>query len=139
MSGKSIPAWGRIEVDRFLEEGQSFTPMLEVEARRVPSNRTWDGPHGSVLSAKTGDWLLTDGRSEWVVTNEIFQSTYEKLTGLRYKKTARVRARRLNRAVLVNTIEGRVEAWPGDWVVQNPSGDYWPIRHDDFTRRYRLS
>ena len=36
----------------------------------------------------------------------------------------------------VRTLEGRVWANPGDYIIRGPEGDIWPVRKDIFEKTY---
>ena len=39
-------------------------------------------------------------------------------------------------SLAVETLHGTVLAAPGDWIVQGPGGDYWPITDERFRATY---
>ena len=41
--------------------------------------------------------------------------------------------------MVVRTREGRATAGPGDWVVEAPTGERWPVRDEQFRWSYRPS
>ena len=40
---------------------------------------------------------------------------------------------------MVRTKEGKATARRGDWVVEAPTGERWPVRHEQFDWSYRPS
>ena len=42
----------------------------------------------------------------------------------------------VNQLVAGYTLEGRVTAAEGDWVVRGEQGEKWPVPADEFARRY---
>jgi hypothetical protein len=38
----------------------------------------------------------------------------------------------------IDTLEGRMHASPGDWVVTGVDGERWPVKPDIFARTYEL-
>ena len=46
---------------------------------------------------------------------------------------------RSSEAVVVRTKEGKATARPGDWVVEAPTGERWPVRDEQFGWSYRPS
>ena len=45
--------------------------------------------------------------------------------------------RAVREAVVVRTKEGKATARPGDWVVEAPTGERWPVRDVQFKWSYR--
>jgi hypothetical protein len=41
-------------------------------------------------------------------------------------------ARQVREAVVIRTKEGHATASPGDWVVEGPGGERWPVRAEQF-------
>lgn len=128
----------RAEIDDLCLAAPHYVSRITVEARRLDSDRDWESGRGSHLSASAGDWLLTDGSSEWTVSAGIFEETYTGLGDGRYQKTAPVRAAQLDEDVQVPTLEGIASLCRGDWLLMNPDGDVWPVGAQEFQRRYRL-
>lgn len=91
------------------------------------------------LDGQPGDWLITDGNSSWPVDAAIFAKTYQRVAGDRYIKVANVMAIQLDEPFVVITLEGRAEAVAGDYLVQGPEGEAWPIRQAEFEATYRLA
>lgn len=127
----------RAEIDRLCLAAPHYVSRITVEARRLESDRDWKSGRGSHLSASAGDWLLTDGSSEWTVIAGVFEETYTALGGGEYRKTAPVRAAQLDEDVQVPTLEGTASLCRGDWLLMNPDGDVWPVGDQEFQRRYR--
>jgi hypothetical protein len=87
-----------------------------------------------------GDWRVVDGAGNVrTVTDPDFQSSHEPLGDGRWRRVGSYRAWQVAEAVLVRTKEGRATAQPGDWVVEAPTGDRWPVRDSQFLWSYRPS
>jgi hypothetical protein len=65
-----------------------------------------------------------------------FQASHAPLDGHRWRRVGVVRAWRVSETTVVRTIEGRALAQPGDWIVQGPGGERWPVRHEQFSQGY---
>jgi hypothetical protein len=90
------------------------------------------------LSAGAGDWEVSDGDSPpWSVADEIFRSTYSSLGGDRWERRGEVMARPAVRGEVIETLEGRVVADEGDYVIEGEGGEQWPVPGTEFVRRYR--
>lgn len=126
----------KAEINGLCLTAPRYVSRLTVEARRLETSRDWTSGRGSHLSASAGDWLLTDGSSEWTVDADVFEETYTALGDGMYRKTALVRAAQLDEAVQVPTLEGSAGLCRGDWLLMNPDGDVWPVGDEEFQRRY---
>ncbi len=40
--------------------------------------------------------------------------------------------------VFINTLEGRMEASPGDWIIKGVAGEFYPCKPDIFEATYEL-
>ena len=136
MPAEPDTTWSPSDVTRFLDGAPSYSSRLTVTAERLPAQRTWETAPGSTLTARVGDWLVSDGEKDWSVAAQIFDETYSDLGGGRYAKTAVVVARQLPAKATILTLEGPAAAEAGDWLVRNPGGDVWPVPHAEFGRRY---
>lgn len=136
MPAKPDTTWSASEVNRFLDGAPSYSSRLTVTAEQLTVQRTWETASGSTLTARAGDWLVSDGETDWSVAAQIFDDTYSGLGGGRYAKTAVVVARQLPAKAVIQTLEGPAVAEAGDWLVRNPGGDVWPVPHAEFDRRY---
>jgi hypothetical protein len=38
----------------------------------------------------------------------------------------------------INTLEGVMQASPGDWIVQGLQGERWPVKPDIFEQTYEI-
>lgn len=124
------------EAATLLADAELFVSTVTVSAEKLPEARTWETETGSRLTAKAGDWWLTQGDRHWSVAADVFAATYEASGDSTYRKAAPIRAVRLPAPVTVATLEGDATANMGDWLVQNPSGEVWPVPADVFARIY---
>ena len=56
----------------------------------------------------------------------------------RWQRVGVFRAWQVAEAVVLRTKEGSATARPGDWVVEGPGGERWPVSDGQFRRSYRL-
>lgn len=124
------------DIARLLANASIYRSKAIVRATRVQQDTTWTASGGNTLSANTGDWWVVDGNDKWSVTDDVFVRTYERLAAGRYRKSATVSAARIDAPFAVQTLEGLACGRPGDWLVQNPTGECWPVPHAIFSRRY---
>lgn len=126
------------DVVGLLRAARTYRSTAVVGAVRLDASRTWHTDRGSELSADPGDWVLTDGATEWTVDDAVFRSTYRRRPDGRFEKHGVVRAVRVDRAVAVPTLEGTAAAEAGDWVLSGSSGDLWPVTDVYFRGHYVL-
>jgi hypothetical protein len=89
------------------------------------------------MRAAAGDWEVTDGeRPSWSVRDDIFRSTYERISKNRWRKIGFVQARPARDGETVQTLEGPVVAPTGGWVVKGTHEDEWIVPADVFARHY---
>jgi hypothetical protein len=125
------------ELREALRTAPTYRATGRVQARRLGSRRDWSTERGSELSAVAGSWELTDGTGRvWTVADEVFRDTYARRPDGSYTKVARVRAVRLRAPCAVPTLEGEARAEAGDWLLQNPGGDAWPVTDEYFRNHY---
>lgn len=123
-----------------MSEKGSYRRIGVVTARRLQTGTTWRTANGELLQAKAGDWLVFDqSGGERVIANCPFLATHKLLSGDSWERCARVEARRAKRAESVMTLEGPVEALPGDWIVTDESGNTWPVPDSHFRTSYVVS
>jgi len=56
--------------------------------------------------------------------------------GHRWARTGEVRAWRVGEPTTVVTLEGPATAAAGDWIVQGPGGERWPVPAGQFERSH---
>lgn len=88
------------------------------------------------MTGEAGDWLVSDGHSEWTVSASAFTSTYGRTADGRWRKSGFVRATKLEAPWEVETNEGLASAHEGDWLVTDHTGNAWPVSAAEFNRRY---
>ena len=109
----------------------------EVTAVQRHRAWTWTSDSGNTMHAAAGDWEVTDGyRPSWSVRDDIFRSTYEHIDGNRWRQTGFVRARLARDGETIQSLEGRVVAPPGGWVVKGTHGEEGAVAADVFARHY---
>eukprot|EP01006_Ploeotia_vitrea_P007652 TRINITY_DN1771_c0_g1_i1.p1 TRINITY_DN1771_c0_g1~~TRINITY_DN1771_c0_g1_i1.p1 ORF type:complete len:798 (+),score=383.68 TRINITY_DN1771_c0_g1_i1:124-2517(+) len=91
--------------------------------------------------SKRGDWVIVgSGDDVYTCDAEIFEKTYEKVDGDEpnmYRKTGYTLAREMDKAFLIQTLEGTEHGAAGDFLAQNPvDGEQWPIDAETFKRTY---
>lgn len=123
-------------VATLLADAELYASTVTVSAERLTQARTWETETGSRLAAKAGDWWVTRGARQWSVAADVFDVTYVAAGNSTYRKTAPVRAVQLSAPVTLRTLEGDATANSGDWLVQNPSGEVWPVPADVFAQTY---
>jgi len=113
-----------------------YTRVGTVIAERRESRWTWASPSGATMQADAGDWLVQEDGASWSVRDEIFQSSYQHLSGHRWRRRGTVLARTAEPGETIDTLEGPTVAADGDWVVKGGQGDQWPVPGDVFARHY---
>lgn len=89
------------------------------------------------LTTDAGGWLVSDDESSWPVAEDIFAATYKQV-GDKYIKLASVHAKAMNQDFVVTTLEGSAKGKAGDYLVQGPAGEAWPIQKAVFEKNYSL-
>jgi hypothetical protein len=118
----------------------TFRRIGEVRAQRITAGRPWTRPSGDVMSGASGDWQVRDDfGDERTVRDPEFVVTHEPLGGDRWRRVGTVRAWRVSDATVVRTLEGRAVAAAGDWIVQGPGGERWPVTDEQFSRGCRAA
>jgi hypothetical protein len=85
-----------------------------------------------------GDWQVIDDDGDIrTITNPEFLASHEHLAGDTWRRSGILRAWQVTERILIRTKEGNATARPGDWIVQGPAGERWPVRDDQFRRSYR--
>ena len=114
-----------------------FERVGDIEASQLSEPLAWTNG-GEQMHGFAGDWRVTDDAGNVrTVTDPDFQSSHEPLGGGRWRRVGRHRAWQVREAVVIRTKEGKATARPGDWVVEAPTGERWPVRDDQFRSSYR--
>jgi len=117
---------------------RDFRRIGEVRAERLTADQSWTHSSGDQLTGACGDWkVIDDNGHERTVRDQEFRATHELLDGDRWRRTSAVRAWRVSEITVLRTIEGKAMARPGDWIVQGPRGERWPVTDEQFMRGYR--
>ena len=117
---------------------QQFRRTGTVIAEQRSDPWQWVTRSGETVQAAGGDWIVreNDGVETWSVRDDIFRSRYEHIGGDTWRRHGVVMARPARGGEVVDTLEGRVTAAEGDWVVRGEQGEEWPVPADEFARRY---
>jgi hypothetical protein len=117
---------------------RDFRRIGEVRAEPLLAGQSWTHASGGRLAGACGDWrVIDDGGDERTIRNQEFRATHEPLDGNRWRRTGSVRAWQAGEVTVLRTIEGKAVARPGDWIVQGPRGERWPVTDQQFMRGYR--
>ena len=109
-----------------------------VRARRLHAYRRWIRMSGDELRGAPGDWRVIDeGGDERTVRDPEFQASHEPVAGEVWRRVGTFKAWRVTERVVLRTMEGRAVARTGDWVVEGPGGERWPVTDRQFRRTYR--
>jgi hypothetical protein len=116
----------------------SFERVGVVSARRLAAGLLWALPSGEELLGDAGDWrVVDDAGTVRTVTDVEFRSSHSQLDDGRWERIGVFRAWPARETVVIRTKEGSATARPGDWVVEGPGGERWPVRDGQFRRSYR--
>jgi hypothetical protein len=116
----------------------SFERVGVVCARRLAAALHWRLPSGEELRGDAGDWHVIDGRgTARTVSDAEFRSSHTRLDDGRWQRVGVFRAWQVREEVVLRTKEGSATARPGDWVVEGPAGERWPVSDGQFRRSYR--
>jgi hypothetical protein len=111
-----------------------------VSATRLSQPLTWSTHAGEPMHGFAGDWRVTDDAGNTrTVTDQDFQASHEPAGDGRWRRVGTYSAWRVSEAVVVRTKEGRATARSGDWIVEAPTGERWPVRDEQFCWSYRPS
>ena len=109
----------------------------EVTATVSADPFSWTNPAGDVLRAKAGDWRVSNDTGDlWSVAPEVFATTYEHVSGDRYRRVGLVNARPAVEGEVVESPEGTERARAGDWVMEGAAGERWVTSADYFATNY---
>jgi hypothetical protein len=117
-----------------------FERIGVVRARRLNARLMWVRRSGDKLHGDTGDWRVLDSSGdERTVGSVEFRASHEPLAGEFWRRTGSLSAWQVSDALVIRTKEGKATAQPGDWVVEGPRGERWPVADEQFRRTYRPS
>jgi hypothetical protein len=156
-----LPGVKRTEIIEYLKsqlaqlEDGGFVPILPrggppqaaefervgiVSARRLSARQTWVRRSGDELCGDPGDWRVFDSSGdERTVGFTEFRASHEPLGGDLWRRTGMFTAWQVSDGLAIRTKEGKANAQPGDWIVEGPRGERWPVADEQFRRTYRLS
>jgi hypothetical protein len=127
----AVPAGGPPGAARFERVGL-------VRASQLTEPLTWVNHAGEQMRGCAGDWRITDDAGNLrTATDADFRSGHEPAGDGRWHRTGIYRAWRVWETVVVRTKEGKATARPGDWVVEAPAGERWPVKDEQFRWSYR--
>jgi hypothetical protein len=116
-----------------------FQRVGTVWAKLLHTRRSWGRRSGHEMAGNPGDWRVLDVfGQERTVRNTEFRASHEPLSGDVWRRTGTFRAWRVSEDLALRTLEGRTEAKAGDWIVQGPGGERWPVTDRQFQRTYRM-
>jgi hypothetical protein len=116
---------------------RSYRRIGTVAAQRLHAGRRWNCPAGSELSGRAGDWLVTDDHGDERTVRDLeFRASHVLLGGDRWQRTGTFRAWPASEELVIRTVEGAASTRAGDWVVEGPGGERWPVADEQFRRSY---
>jgi hypothetical protein len=128
-----VPAGGPPPAARFERVGL-------VRASPLTEPLAWTNHAGEQMHGYAGDWrVIDDAGNLRTVTDPDFQSSHEPAGGGRWRRVGSYLAWQVSEAVVIRTKEGNATARPGDWVVEAPTGERWPVRDEQFRWSYEPS
>lgn len=107
-----------------------------VVARQLTRPESLELEAGDRLSGNAGDWVVEGPTGSRVVAEHVFGQTYRPDGDGAYRPTGSVMAIQISAEAEIETLEGWVSARAGDWLVQNPSGECWPVSAEHFVVSY---
>jgi hypothetical protein len=114
-----------------------FCRIGTIRARRLHARRLWTRLSGDELHGNAGDWRVVDNSGDERTVRDLeFRESHEPLGDGVWRRTGTFRAWQIRESLVLRTMEGRAVARPGDWVVEGPRGQRWPVTDDQFRRSY---
>jgi len=111
-----------------------------VRASQLSEPLAWSTHAGEQMHGYAGDWHVVDDKGNMrTVSDPDFQASHEPAGDGRWRRVGVYRAWQVEQAVVVRTKEGKATAQQGDWVVEAPTGERWPVRNEQFGWSYRPS
>jgi hypothetical protein len=109
-----------------------------VRASQLSEPLAWTTHAGEQMHGYAGDWHVVDDKGNMrTVTDPDFQASHEPAEDGRWRRIGVYRAWQVEQAAVIRTKEGKATAQPGDWVVEAPTGERWPVRNEQFEWSYR--
>jgi hypothetical protein len=126
-----VPAGGPPAAARFERVGH-------VRASQLTEPLAWTNDADEQMHGYAGDWrVIDDAGNLRTVSDPEFQSSHEPAGDGRWRRVGSYLAWQVSEAVVIRTKEGKATARQGDWVVEAPTGERWPVRDDQFRWSYR--
>jgi hypothetical protein len=108
-----------------------------VRATRLTEPLEWTTSQGARLRGKIGDWLVrSEPAGRRTIDADVFPRLYEWVAADLYRAIGEVEARQVTEPESVTTMEGPVNADPGDWIVSDTAGNMWPVPDRVFRATY---
>jgi hypothetical protein len=128
-----VPAGGPAMAARYERVGL-------VRASQLSEPLAWTTHAGEPMHGFAGDWHVVDDKGNMrTVTDPDFQASHEPAGDGRWRRIGVYRAWQVEQPVVIRTKEGKATAQQGDWVVEAPTGERWPVRNEQFGWSYQLS
>lgn len=119
------------------EDARRFRRVGEVRAVVLDAPCEWTTTSGELLRGDAGDWLITSADGGVRTARDAqFQASYEHVQGSVWRRIGSVTAWQTQSEVDVHTLEGRVTAHRGDWIVRADDGSTWPVTDQVFRATY---
>jgi len=120
------------------EDVGCFKRVGLVSASRLAEPLTWTNREGEEMHGLPGDWRVVDDAGDLrTISDPEFQSSHEQAGDGRWRRVGTFLAWRVSEEVAIRTREGKATARQGDWVVEAPNGERWPVKNEQFQRGYR--
>lgn len=116
--------------------GHQVRKTASVTAVQLAEDSVWFTARGDKLTGRAGDWVLSDGASEWTCDATIFAATYEQRPDGRYTKTATTMVAQMGEPFTIDTLEGPASGVANDWIAAGDAGDVWPVPNEYAERNY---
>jgi len=121
-------------------EAAAFERTGVVHARQLVTRRRWTRRSGDELTGDPGDWRVVDDRAEErTVRDRVFRASHEPLGDGVWRRTGIYTAWQVSERLAVRTMEGWAIAQAGDWIVEGPRGERWPVADEQFRRSYKIA
>jgi hypothetical protein len=109
-----------------------------VRATRLTEPLTWTSHTDDEMRGDAGDWrVIDDAGNVRTIGDAEFRSSHELVGDDLWRRIGTHLAWQVSETVVIRTKEGGATACPGDWVVEAPSGERWPVRDEQFRWAYQ--
>lgn len=94
---------------------------------------------GNEQHCNAGDWLVNNDGDIYTVDKEVFAKTYSEVGTGQFRKIGEVWAEQATSAGAIETLSGKTDYLPGDYLVSNnPDGtDAYAMTSQAFNRMYQ--